>query len=136
VLAVLLAVSACRLVDQRTFESKPATPAAAALARPELPKLPVLTITFASADDDWRPSVHEAVRAALAHKPDASFAVVTPVPTARSHEAQDAFTRQGREDATQVAREVQASGVNPDHVSIGLQGDPGSPRREVRIYAQ
>jgi hypothetical protein len=135
-LAALLALSGCRLVDQRTFERAPAAPTAAALARPGLPKLPVLTIAFVVADADWRPSVHEAVRAALAHKPDAMFAVVTPIPTAAGRDAQDAFTKQGREDATAVAREVQASGATPDHVTIGLQGDAGSPRREVRIYAQ
>ena len=131
----MLAPASCKLADQRTFERRTTAPALAVLARPDLPKLPVLTVGFAIADADWRPAVHEAVRAAQAHKPDVAFEVATPVPVSASRDQQDTFTKQGQADATVVAREIAASGVPPERITIGLRGDPGSPRREVRIYA-
>jgi hypothetical protein len=129
-------LAGCKLVDQRTFEATPTAPAAAQLNRPDLPKAPILTINFAFADMDWRPSVHKAVRDAEAHQPGVAFAVVTPIPIAASREVQDRFTRQGREDAVAVADELQAAGVTPDRITLGLRSDAGSPPREVRIYTQ
>ncbi len=134
--AAVLALSACRLVDQRTFERAPTGPSAAALAQPERPKKPILTITFSNPDDDWRPSVHAAVRAAMAHQPDVHFQVMTPVPTSASRDIQDGFVKVGRTDGPMVALEVQAAGAAPDHVTVGLLGDAGSPTREVLIFVQ
>lgn len=135
-LAALLVLGGCKLVDQRTFERTPTGPAAATLAQPDLPKLPLLTISFAIADEDWGPSVHDAVLAAESHNPNVAFAVVTPVPTSASRDVQDTFIKQGQEDATLVANELQVDGVTPDRITISLRGDPGSPPREVRIYAR
>ena len=134
--AAVLALSACRLVDQRTFERAPTGPSAAALAQPERPKKPILTITFSNPDDDWRPSVHAAVRAAMAHQPDVHFQVMTPVPTSASRDIQDGYVKVGRTDGPMVALEVQAAGAAPDHVTVGLLGDAGSPTREVLIFVQ
>jgi hypothetical protein len=136
IVAALLLLAGCKLVDQRTFEPTPTAPTAASLKRPDLPRLPLLTISFAIPDADWQPSVHEAVHTAEDHKPGVRFAVVTPVPTSASREVQDTFTKQGRDDATMVAEEIEASGVPPERITIGLRGDSGSPARQVQIYAQ
>ncbi len=134
--AALLALAGCKLIDQRTFEPAAAAPTAADLARPALPPLPLLTIAFTVPDADWRPAVRDAVRAAEARKRDVVFSVVAPIPTTASRDAQDVATRQGQEDAALVAREVHLNGVPPERIAIGLRGDAGAPRREVRVYAQ
>lgn len=135
-LTVLLGLAGCRLVDQRTFEPAPAAPSAATLKQSDLPKLPLLTIPFAIRDANWRPALRDAVQAAEAHKPGLTFAIVTPVPVSASREVQDNFTKQGREDALMVADELQVSGIPPPRIAIGLRGDPGSPPRQVQIYAR
>jgi hypothetical protein len=80
--------------------------------------------------------VHAAVQSAEAHKPGVVFAVVTAVPTSASRDVQDAFIKQGQDDAALVVNELQASGVPPERIVLRLRGDPGSPAREVRIYTQ
>jgi len=136
VAAAALALGGCRLIDQRTFERTPTAPTAAQLARPDLPGKPVATVDFADPNADWRPAVHEAVRAAEAHTPNVRIILVTPVPTAQPRQKQDQFVRQGQQDAAMVAQEVQAAGVPPERITLMLRGDAGSPRRQVAIFAR
>jgi nucleotide-binding universal stress UspA family protein len=135
-LAALALLAGCRLIDQRTFESTPAVPASSTMARTNLPPLPLLVVSPAILGSDWRAAVAQAVQAAEARKPGATFDVVTPVPTAASPSVQADFTRYGQEDGQLVARELQSDGVPPERISLRLQGDPGAPPREVRIYAR
>ena len=121
-------------MDQRTFERTASAPSAADLDKSARPPLPALTISFAVADADWRPSVAAAVLAAQAHKPDAAFDVVTPVPVNSARDVQDRFIRQGEDDSALVARELQANGVPPERITIGLRGDPGNPPRQVELF--
>jgi hypothetical protein len=133
-MAAFVALAGCRLVDQRTFERTPGTPSAAALARPDLPKAPIVTISFMDPNIDWRPLVREAVHAALDHQPDARFRIVTPVPLNGSQDVQEKYIKAGQSDGPMVAQEVEAIGVSPDHIALGMRGDAGAPPREVRIY--
>jgi hypothetical protein len=130
-----LGLTGCKLVDQRTFEPAASGPAAAALTRPDLPPLPLVTISFATPDIDWRPTLLEAVLAAQSRKADAAFEVVTPIPTAANQDVQDKYSAQGQLDGQLVARELQNDGVPADHVSVRFQGDQGAPGREVRVFA-
>ncbi len=134
--ATLLALAGCKLIDQRTFQRKAIAPAASQLSRPDLPALPLLIVSFAIADADWRTPLHAAVRGAEAHKPDVVFPVVTAGPTASKREAQDTYITQAQEDAALVVNELQASGVPPERIVLRMRGDPGNPPREVRIYTQ
>lgn len=134
-IAALLTLAACRLVDQRTFEPKASGPSAAQL-KPSPPRASALTITFLDPNEDWVPSLRDAVHSAQAHQPDVHFRIVTPVPTSASREVQDRFIKQGAADATMIAREMEAAGVSPDHITVGLRGDPGSPPREASIYTE
>lgn len=133
---LLAALAGCKLVDQRTFEPAHAGPSAAALANARLPPLPLVTIDFAFADLDWRSSVQQAVTAAESRKPDAKFDVVTPIPTGASQTVQDRYIATGQADAKLVADELQNDGVPPARIGVRFQGDPGTPPREVFIYAR
>lgn len=132
-LLALLALSGCRLIDQRTFERAPETPSAAALARPLLPAAPVVRLQPA-AGGDWRAALDAAVKQALAGKPDAAFDVMTPVPIMAKRADQDRFVRDGIADAKAVAAALQQDGVPEGRVTIGFQGDFGQAVREVRLY--
>jgi hypothetical protein len=124
----------CRLIDQSTFERAPETPDPAALARPVLPARPLLRLVLSDPTLDWRPAVAEAARLARARKPDAAFDVLAPVPTDAKREVQDRYVRQGQTDTRMVAAALQADGIDPGRITLGLQGDAGTPPREVRIY--
>ncbi len=134
VVACVLALPGCRMIDQRTFE-RTETPAPSAVSRPDLPPLPLLTLRMSDPNADWRPAIDDAVRAAISRKPDVHFDVMTPVPTNASKAVQDSFLRNGAEDAQMVANALQADRISADHITIGVQGDPGTPTREVRLYA-
>jgi hypothetical protein len=136
VLCLTALLAGCKLIDQRTFEPARSGPSATALARTNLPKLPLVTISFAFADLDWRPSVQQAVIAAESRKPAVEFDVVTPIPTSASQKLQDQYSATGRADALMVANELQSDGVPPDRIGIRFQGDPGVPPREVLIYTR
>jgi hypothetical protein len=126
----------CRLVDQRTFESAPTAPEAAAMTHTNLPPLPLIVVTPAIPDSDWRGPLAQAVEAARARKPDVTFEVVTPIPTSANRSVQDDFMRHGQDDQQVVDRELQADGVPPERITPRFQGDPGAPPREVRLYAR
>jgi hypothetical protein len=134
--AVLLAVAGCKLIDQRTFEDTAQAPAAADLARANLPKLPLMTISFVLPDADWRPAVRDAVEAAQARKFDVAFRVVTPIPASASQDEQDKVLKRGSADAALVAQEIHRDGIPQEHITIEARSDAGTPPREVRIYVQ
>ena len=132
----LIALAGCKLVDQRTFERTPTAPSAAELARAAQERQqPILTISFAIADADWRPALALAVLGAEAHNPNTVYDVVTPVPVMASRDVKDKFIKQGQEDAAMVARDIQANRVPAERVTVSLRGDPGNPPRQVQVFA-
>lgn len=139
-LPALLLLAGCELVDQRTVARwlgrTPAAPDAAALAEANLPPLPLVTVRFDQPDVDYTPVLSEAAEQAVTRKPDAVFEVITPVPATATPAEQDAFVRQGAEDARKVADALATAGVQPTQIRLGLRGDPGNPAREVRVYVR
>ena len=132
-LLALVALAGCTIVDQRTFARwAPAGPVEP--ARAGLPALPVITIRFDQALD--QKAIAEAVELAMARKPSTVFDVVAPVPAGESAAAQAEAVRQGREDTERVATAIAAAGAARDHIELGLRADPGTPQREVRVYAR
>ncbi|MCW3473111.1 hypothetical protein [Limobrevibacterium gyesilva] len=131
-----LVLTGCTLVDQRTFQRTPPAPTAEDVARARLPPLPLVVIRFDQLDTDYQPALAEAIEAAQARKPDVVFDVLTPIPTGEAREVQERYARQGAEDAAAVANALAAEGVPPDRVHMGYRGDPGTPPREVRVYAR
>lgn len=133
----------CRLIDQRSFESGGAAPSSAALARSAdlaaglgmaSSARPLARVYPDDPGHDWKPDVLAAVRDALVRDPDASFDVVTPIPTARSPERQREAVAIGAADAAAVAGVIEADGVAADHISLAARGDDGDPPREVMVF--
>ncbi len=125
-----------KLIDQRMFRGPALPPSEADIARGKLPPLPLVTIRFDQPDADYHDGLAAAIEAAQAAKPDVAFDVLAPVPVSASQDVQARFTEQGAADAQAVATALAADGVDPGRVHIGFRGDPGSPPREVRVYAR
>jgi hypothetical protein len=134
-LALLLALGGCTLIDQRTFERTPQAPAADAASRAALPARALLSIRFGDGED-WHPALQQAVEAAQSRKPDVAFEVATTVATGATPAKQDEMLRQGTADATDIANGLLALGVDPDKVHMAVRGDAGNPPREVRVYVK
>lgn len=158
-LAVLL--GGCTLVDQRTFQPRAAQPGAAEIAVAPLPEVPLLTVrlgaprlgetagpSFGQALDrainlsedragiDLGSPAAQAVQAGQARNPQAVFDVLALVPTRAAPAEQDRRVAQASADALTVAGALAAAGVPPARLRLGLRGDPGTPPREVRVYAR
>ncbi len=139
-IALALLLTGCHLVDQRDVSrllGGPSTaPDQAALAEAKLPALPLVTVRFDQPGADDSAVLTEAAQAAMERKANVIFEVVTPVPTAAPRAVQDAFVRQGAEDAKAVADTLATAGVPPEQIHLGQRGDPGNPVREVRVYVR
>ncbi len=129
-----MGLASCQLIDQRSFHPPAAAPAAGALNRPALPQRPLVTIGLAMGDVAWRAPLGQAVLAAQARKADVAFDVVTLIPASASQPEQDQAARLAGQDAEMVARELHKDGVPPERITLRLQGDPGTPSREVLIF--
>ncbi|WP_428392472.1 hypothetical protein [Lichenicoccus sp.] len=130
---VLLA--GCKLVDQRTFDHdagrKPVPHAPAAVASGPPPVPPLFVVRPAA---DWRGPLREAVREALARKPNVLFTVDSVVPTdvspARQTAAMQTTVMQlGRP----VADAIAADGARPDQIELAASSDRTVHQPQVRI---
>ncbi len=135
-LLTLILLTGCALPDQRTFTRTPPAPTAAELARPVLPARPLLTIRFPVEEREWRPALADAVAAARARKPDVEFDIMAAIPSTAAADIQQAALRQGTADARLVATTLGQAGIPPERLRLGVQGDPGTPAREVRVYVR
>ncbi len=135
-LAPMLGLGGCRMLDQRTFAPAAFPPDAAALARPVLPAAPALRLHPADPTSDWRAALDAEVREVLARNPRAAFTLLTPIPLADKRPVQDRFARDGAQDARTVAAALRQDGVAAGRITLGYQGDAGKPEREVRLFVE
>ncbi len=133
-LFALVLLPGCTLVDQRTFLRTPPAPGPAETARATLPARPLVSIRFPVADPTWPTQVADALATAQSRRPDAQFDVLAAIPLSAPETETQAAIVQGSADARAVADALGQQGVKPDLLHLGLQGDPGTPAREIRIY--
>jgi hypothetical protein len=137
---VLLLLPGCQLVDQRTvgrwFGGRPEGPTQDQLAQANLPPLPLVTIRYEQPDADVTEVLSRAAEDALQARPKAVFEVVTPIPSTAPEGTQNAYIRQGAEDARAVAEALATAGVPPEQIRLSMRGDPGNPPREVLVYVR
>ena len=134
---VLLA--GCKLVDQRTFDrdagrapvphAPPPPPAGPA------PIPPLFVVHSGQMPEDWQPGLREAVREALARKPNVLFTVQSVAPASPSPDAQAAALQAAVLQAGRpVADAVGADGARPAQIEMSAAADPAVRAAEVRIY--
>lgn len=132
-LALLLAVAGCKLIDQRTFNPNAGKlPAPPVVIGPSAP--PLLTIRVDDPTLSYEPILRQQVAAALARKPDVVFDVVTVVPATGTPAAQTAAATGVIADARQVARAINNEGVDDPRIHLAARSEPGLAAREIRVF--
>ena len=130
----LIALAGCTLVDQRSFRREGAAPGAEEVARAGAPARQVAAVRMGGAGEAWRGVVAEAVQAAEQRMPGGAFEVMALVPLRAEPAEQDRRVAEAARDARAVAEVLGAAGIPSDRVRLGLQGDAGSPGRDVRVF--
>jgi hypothetical protein len=126
VFPVLLVLPGCHLIDQTDFE--PARPAAAAAHVPEPETRPALvTIDYKIPDPQYRAPLAAAIQAVETRRPGSLYDVVGVIGSAA-----DAHTASLR--AADVMTAIEADGVIPARIQLGLMLEPGRKVGQVRIY--
>ena len=126
---VLLLLGGCTLIDQRTFNPNAGVapivppPAAPLVDTPIDPRALFTLRPPATLNAAAQQTLARVVRAALARKPTATFAVVAVAPAPGD----------GSGQAETVLRALFAAGVAPGHAFLGARS--GSPA-EIRLYAE
>ena len=132
---LLVALTGCHLIDQKTFAPSPdAKPAVAATPTPVTPeridpRSALLVIDYAHPDPAYRDLLGLAVHAAMARDPAVQFDVVSVGATIDAASA-------GQDHAVDVMKAVLAEHVAASRVHLGLRADPGLPAAQVRVYVR
>jgi hypothetical protein len=124
---LLLALSGCHLLDQTDFQPKrPLKPVPPPVPNPET-RAALVTIDYAKADPDYRVSLSTAIKAAETKRPGVLYDVVAVVSDAAGAVA-------GRARAAEVMTAIEADGVIPPRIQLGLMLEPGRKVPQVRVY--
>jgi hypothetical protein len=124
---LLLALSGCHLLDQTDFEPKlRAKPAPLPVPNPET-RAALVTIDFAKADPEYRAALATVIQVVESKRPGVLYDVVAVVPDAAGAAA-------GQVRAAEVMTAIEADGVVPPRIQLGLMVDPGRKIPQVRVY--
>jgi hypothetical protein len=127
VASLLLALPACHLLDQTDFDRKP--PPRAAL--PPVPdpetRAALITIEYAKANPDYATMLATTIKTVEARRPGLLYDVVAVVADASGAPA-------GRARAADVMTAIEAQGVIPARIQLGLRLEAGRKIPQVRVY--
>jgi hypothetical protein len=124
---LLLALSGCHLLDQTDFEPKRPLKAAVPPAPDPETRPALVTIDFAKANTEYRAVLATAIHAAETMRPGSLYDVVAVVPNASGAAA-------GRERAAEVMTAIEANGVVPPRIQLGLTLEAKLKIPQVRVY--
>jgi hypothetical protein len=137
-LVLPLCLAGCYLVDQRSFNAKagrkPLPPVVAAPPAHVAPAL--VTIRYTTPDPHYHDVLANAVRRALARKPDALFSVTTLVPQAAGADQAAEAAATAAASGGEVAQAIVAAGAAPGQVEQMVSVDPSVRVREVIVKVQ
>jgi hypothetical protein len=131
-LLVLLIVSGCTLLDQKTFAPSPEAKAQTPPPLPTVPvdpRTPLVTIDYSVPAPDYAELLHYGVTAAEARDAEVQFDVISVV-----KDAADAAA--GQERATGVMRAIMRDRVPASRVHLALRTDPALEAGQVRVYVR
>ncbi len=133
--ALLLALGACHLIDQRTFNpnaGKPPVPPVQHVAFKPGPGA-LLTISYAKGEPDYAPALADAVHRALAVKTNVLFTVETLVPLAHDADTQAAALRDAAATGREIAEAIVTDGADQGQVELTVKADPAVQAKQVRV---
>ena len=126
-LPVLLVLSGCHLLDQTDFEPARPKPAAPPPVPDPETRAALVTIDYAKANPDYRTALTAAIQAAESRRPGVLYDVVAVVADAAGGPV-------GRSRAAEVMTAIEANGVTPARIQLGLKLEPGRKIPQVRVY--
>lgn len=121
-----VALTGCHLIDQTDFSPKRAIVAPPPVPSPET-RPALVTIDYTSANPDYGAALAGAIKAVEARRPGTLYDVTAVVGTAGE-------AASGRSRAAEVLTAVEAQGVIPARVQLGLMLEPGRKVQQVRVY--
>jgi hypothetical protein len=125
-----LAVSACTLIDQRTFAPSPEEepiPVVRSAATPASGRPALIVIDYATPAPNYRDLLRLAVRAAEARNPNVQYDVVAVTPTLEAGAPPQAI---------EIVRAIVAERVPSARVHLGMRADPAVKAVQVRVYVR
>ncbi len=135
-LACLLTLSACKLIDQRTFAPAPEAAPPAAAARSIETRAPLITVAAGTQLATYEALLGSTVRAAEARDPAVRFDVISVVPASGTVAEQIKAAEAARASAADVANALIAAGAGEERVHLGARADPTARNPQVRVYVR
>lgn len=139
VVAALLLLAGCKLIDQTTFAPSPShnpvvahqsAPSALPVARVDS-RTPLVVIDRNTPVSAYTSVLRAAVQAARARDPNVSFDVTIVVP---AQENPGAALAQAGPQATDVMHAVALAGIPEDRVHLRASADPDLHASQIRLY--
>jgi hypothetical protein len=124
----------CTLIDQRTFNPTAGFPAKMPTTPGPPPIVPFLTIDLSTAHPDYAATLNQAVAEAVGRKPNVEFDVVSVVPGTGTPAQQVAAATGITGDAREIARAINADGVDDDRIHLSARADSAVTTRQVQIF--
>ncbi len=126
--SLLLALPACHLLDQTDFDPKPPPrpPGPPPVPNPET-RAALVTIEYAKANPDYATMLATTIKTVEARRPGLLYDVVAIVGDASGAPA-------GRARAAEVMTVIEAQGVIPARIQLGLRLEAGTKIPQVRVY--
>ncbi|MEO8714199.1 MAG: hypothetical protein ABI369_04220 [Acetobacteraceae bacterium] len=134
-LAALLPLTSCKLIDQRTFAPAPEAPTPVTVRSIET-RTPLVTVAPGTKLSTYEAPLRAAVRAAEARDPAVSFDVVSVVPGKGTVAEQVKAAEADRASAMDVAQALLRAGVAEGRVDLGARADPTARSPDVRVYVR
>jgi hypothetical protein len=127
ILTLLLVLPGCHLIDQRDFQPKhTAPPPPPPVPDPET-RAALVTIDFNKPNPDYAAALATAIHVVETQRPGTLYDVVAVTGDAGSVLA-------ARPAAEEVMIAIEANGVTPARIQLGLRIDPGRRIPQVRVY--
>jgi hypothetical protein len=129
VLALALALTGCKLLDQTTFAPSPEAKTAAAAVPQVETRSPLVVIRAGTPPLNYQDPLRFAVRAAEARDPTVEYDVIAMLPAPND-------VAQSQRNAADVMRAIVATGVPPRRVHLGLRIQQALAVSQVRVYVR
>jgi hypothetical protein len=126
-LVLALSLPACHLLDQTDFQPKPVViPPPPPVPDPET-RAALVTIDYARDHPDYANALNTAIHAVETRRPGSLYDVIAVVGDAGGATA-------GRDRAADVMTAIEAQGVIPARIQLGVKIEPGRRTPQVRVY--
>lgn len=139
VAGVVVGLSGCKLVDQKTFNPQAGRPPQPYIPPPPVvvPIPPLIELVEGTPASAWHAPVEQIVHKGLARKPNILFVVKCLVPTS-GNSAQDqlALIHLVQGDGQAVAQAITQAGAPPEQVEITAMPDSTVTKPLIRVYVQ